>query len=84
MMKHCGGCGTKRDIAAHSIPEWEQLRESASEIKNNVLSNLSDYLTHLKKRLRKNGIIVHWAADGKSIMKLFYDILTATWRNTRW
>ena len=31
---------SKRDKAAHNIPEWESLREAASLIKNNVLSNL--------------------------------------------
>ncbi|RZK62814.1 MAG: 4Fe-4S ferredoxin, partial [Pedobacter sp.] len=34
----------KRDKAAHNIPEWEDLRENASRIKDNVLSNLHDYL----------------------------------------
>jgi len=34
----------KRDKAAHSLPEWETLRETASQIKDNVLSNLHDYL----------------------------------------
>ncbi len=33
----------KRDKAAHGLPEWEQLREWASQIKNNTLSNLSNY-----------------------------------------
>ncbi|HZI24893.1 MAG TPA: 4Fe-4S ferredoxin, partial [Chryseolinea sp.] len=30
----------KRDKAAHQIPEWEELREQASQIKENVLSKL--------------------------------------------
>ena len=46
---------SKRDKAAHSIPEWEQLRETASQIKNNVLSNLSDYLTAFEEKARENG-----------------------------
>ncbi|HXO73926.1 MAG TPA: hypothetical protein VN824_01825, partial [Puia sp.] len=29
----------KRDKAAHKVPEWEELRETASRIKDNVLSN---------------------------------------------
>ena len=33
-----------RDAAAWQIPEWEQLREQASQIKDNVLSNLHNYL----------------------------------------
>ena len=34
----------KRDKAAHDLPEWEQLREWASQIKNHTLSNLEKYL----------------------------------------
>ena len=41
----------KRDKAARSIPEWEQLRETASRIKNNVLANLSEYLIQFENRL---------------------------------
>ena len=32
----------KRDLAAQSVPEWEYLRDQASKIKDNVLSNLAD------------------------------------------
>src|SRR5947209_2388372 len=54
----------KRDNAARSIPEWEQLRELASQIKNHTLSNLDQYLVDFEKRAIENGITVHWAADG--------------------
>jgi L-lactate dehydrogenase complex protein LldF len=53
----------KRDKTAHQIPEWEALREAASQIKNNVLSNLHNYLLQFEKNASANGIIVHWAAD---------------------
>jgi len=39
----------KRDKAAHGIPEWEQLREWASQIKNHTLSNLDNYLIEFEK-----------------------------------
>src|SRR3954463_2295485 len=54
---------TKRDRMSHNIPEWEQLRETASQIKNNVLSNLSEYLIEFETKAKANGMIVHWAAD---------------------
>jgi len=53
----------KRDKAAHQLPEWEALREAASQIKNNVLSNLHDYLLQFERNAVANGIEVHWAAD---------------------
>jgi L-lactate dehydrogenase complex protein LldF len=65
----------KRDKAAFNIPEWEQLRETASSIKNNVLSNLSEYLTVFEKNALANGAIVHWAADGEEHNKIVHSIL---------
>jgi L-lactate dehydrogenase complex protein LldF len=51
----------KRDKAAWQLPEWEHLRERASQIKNNVLSSLYEYLIEFERNARKNGVIVHWA-----------------------
>jgi L-lactate dehydrogenase complex protein LldF len=65
----------KRDKSAHSIPEWEQLRETASQIKNNVLSNLADYLSDFEKQALKNGIKVHWAADAQEHNHIVHAIL---------
>lgn len=55
----------KRDKAARSIPEWEQLRETASRIKNNVLANLSEYLIQFEEQATRNGVMVHWAKDAE-------------------
>lgn len=65
----------KRDKSAHSIPEWEQLRETASGIKNNVLSNLSAYLVGFEKKAIENGIIVHWAEDAAEHNHIVHTIL---------
>jgi L-lactate dehydrogenase complex protein LldF len=65
----------KRDKAAWQIPEWEQLREVASQIKNNVLSNLHSYLLEFEKNARDNGVHVHWAADAEEHNKIVHDII---------
>lgn len=65
----------KRDKAAWTLPEWEQLRETASQIKFNVLSNLSEYLTEFEKNALANGAIVHWAADAKEHNEIVHSIL---------
>jgi len=65
----------KRDKAAFQIPEWELLRETASQIKNNVLSNIHDYLLEFESNALKNGIIVHWAADGDEHNKIVHSIM---------
>ncbi len=65
----------KRDKAAFQLPEWELLRETASDIKNNVLSNLHDYLLEFEAKAQQNGIIIHWAADGNEHNEIVYAIL---------
>jgi L-lactate dehydrogenase complex protein LldF len=65
----------KRDKAAWTLPEWEQLRETASQIKFNVLSNLSQYLTEFEKNALANGAVVHWAADAKEHNEIVNKIL---------
>lgn len=65
----------KRDKAAFAIPEWELLRETASQIKNNVLSDLHNYLIAFETKAKANGIIIHWAADAAEHNKIIYSLL---------
>lgn len=65
----------KRDKAARNIPEWEELRETASQIKNNVLSNLGNYLVQFEEQAKQNGITVHWAADAEEHNRIVHGIL---------
>lgn len=53
----------KRDKASRQIPEWEELRSLAHQIKAHTLSNLHDYLLQFEVNALKNGIKVHWAKD---------------------
>ena len=65
----------KRDKVSKGIPEWEQLRDLASGIKDNVLANLADYLEEFERNATKNGIIVHWAADSEEHNRMVLEIL---------
>jgi L-lactate dehydrogenase complex protein LldF len=65
----------KRDKAAHGLPEWEQLREWGSQIKDHTLSNLSNYLEQFEEQAKANGIIVHWAADGEEHNQIVHGII---------
>ncbi len=67
----------KRDKSAHQIPEWETLRETASAIKDNVISNLHQYLLQFEAGALKNGVKVHWAADAEEHNAIVYSILKA-------
>lgn len=66
----------KRDLASHKIPEWEALREAASQIKNNVLSNLHNYLLQFESNAMSNGIMVHWAADALEHNQIVHRLIT--------
>ncbi|HOX82275.1 MAG TPA: lactate utilization protein B [Chryseolinea sp.] len=65
----------KRDKAAWQILEWEQLRETASQIKNNVLSNLHSYLLQFEKNAQQNGVTVHWASTPEEHNELVLSII---------
>ena len=65
----------KRDGQAHAIPEWEELRETASLIKQHTLSRLDHYLELFEAQAKANGIHVHWAADGAEHNRIVHGIL---------
>jgi len=65
----------KRDKAAWQIDEGEQLGETASQIKNNVLGNLYEYLLQFEENARANGIHVHWASTPEDHNKLVHEII---------
>jgi L-lactate dehydrogenase complex protein LldF len=65
----------KRDISSKTIPEWEQLRDLASGIKDNVLANLDSYLEKFEDNAQANGIQVHWAADAGEHNAIVLEIL---------
>jgi L-lactate dehydrogenase complex protein LldF len=65
----------RRDAAARQVPEWEELRTLASEIKEHTLSNLSHYLIEFEAKATANGITVHWARDAHEHNQIVYDLL---------
>jgi L-lactate dehydrogenase complex protein LldF len=66
---------SKRDKAAASLPEWEQLRELASNIKAHTLDHLESYLVEFEENAIKNGIQVHWANDAVEHNAIVLNIL---------
>ena len=65
----------KRDIQAHALPEWEQLREAASQIKKHTVTHLADYLETFERNATANGAIVHWAKDADEYNSIVMQIL---------
>ncbi|MGQ3676041.1 lactate utilization protein B [Xanthobacter sp. TB0139] len=66
---------SKRDREMHGIPEWEELRELASHIKEHTLTHLDQYLEQFEANAQANGIHVHWAKDGAEHNKIVHSIL---------
>ncbi len=65
----------KRDRAAQCLPEWEQLRETASQIKSHTMANLGRYLEQFEANARRLGVQVHWAGDAEEHNRIVLDIL---------
>ena len=53
----------KRDRMAHDVPEWEDLREAASQLNMYSNSHLAELLEEFEQNATRNGAIVHWAKD---------------------
>ena len=65
----------KRDRMARDVPEWEALREMASNMKRHTIANLPYYLEMFEKNATANGIQVHWAKDAEEHNRIVYEII---------
>jgi L-lactate dehydrogenase complex protein LldF len=66
---------SKRDKAASTVPEWEELREAASQIKKHTLANLADLLEQFEANAKRHGVHVHWASDAAEHNEIVLSIL---------
>ncbi|MGI4735406.1 MAG: lactate utilization protein B [Janthinobacterium lividum] len=65
----------KRDKAAYAVPEFQELRNLASAIKDHTLSRLDYYLEQFEATAQANGVRVHWAADAAEHNAIVLDII---------
>ena len=65
----------KRDKAAQSVPEWETLRDAASQIKLHTIARLPEYLEQFEENARRLGAHVHWARDADDHNRIVLEIL---------
>jgi L-lactate dehydrogenase complex protein LldF len=65
----------KRDRAAQTLPEWETLRNWASQIKDHTLSHLDEYLSEFERNALANGLQVHWASDAADHNRIIHEII---------
>jgi L-lactate dehydrogenase complex protein LldF len=67
----------KRDSESEAMPEWEELRQLASAIKEHALTHLADYLAEFERNAQANGAIVHWARDAAEHNQIVFDIMAS-------
>jgi L-lactate dehydrogenase complex protein LldF len=56
------------------IPQWEQLRQIASDIRLHTIENLDVYLTRLESAVLAAGGIVHWANTAEDARQIVLQI----------
>jgi L-lactate dehydrogenase complex protein LldF len=67
----------KRDKAVYAVPEFQELRNLASAIKDHTLSRLDEYLAQFEAAAQANGVRVHWAANATEHNAIVLDIIRA-------
>ncbi|MEX2137687.1 MAG: lactate utilization protein B [Pirellulales bacterium] len=65
----------KRDRQAQSLPEWEELREAASQIKAHTVAHLADLLEQFEANATGLGATVHWARNAAEHNEIVLGIL---------
>ncbi|HJP05869.1 MAG TPA: LutB/LldF family L-lactate oxidation iron-sulfur protein [Arenicellales bacterium] len=70
MNKAGGGFVDKRREAAECLPEFDDVRDAARDIKDHVLSNLDSYLELYEQKVQENGGQVHWARTAEEACQI--------------
>ena len=65
----------KRDVQRDTIPEWEQLRSLAHDLKRYSVTHLEELLQQFEEQASRNGVVVHWAKDAAEHNQIVHDIL---------
>src|SRR5215468_8707237 len=69
-----GGFIDKRRKAIDALPEFEQLRDSARDIKDHALAHLDLYLEAYETKVVESGGKVHWAETAEDAREIVLDI----------
>jgi L-lactate dehydrogenase complex protein LldF len=67
----------KRARVVDEVVDWEQLRESAHEIKQHTLRYLDFYLEQFEENCTRAGGRVHWARDADEANRITIDLIRA-------
>ncbi|MGW1077528.1 LutB/LldF family L-lactate oxidation iron-sulfur protein [Streptomyces sp. NPDC002537] len=68
----------KRAVLVDERPDWQDLRDTAAALKDDVLAHLDTYLEQVEERVTAAGGTVHWAADAEEANRIVTDLVKAT------
>ncbi|MGI9407100.1 MAG: LutB/LldF family L-lactate oxidation iron-sulfur protein [Hyphomicrobiaceae bacterium] len=67
----------KRAAARAGLPEFDDLRDVARDIKNHTLEHLDLYLEEFERKVTEAGGVVHWAKDADDARAIVLEICQA-------
>ena len=67
----------KRKALVEQVPEWEEFREEAAQIRDHVLKNLDYYINQFAENAEKAGAHVYFAKDADEANGYVMDIVRA-------
>ena len=63
-----------RNQAVSEVPNWEELRHYARDVKAHTLSRLPEYLQSLEEKVLEQGGKVIWAETGQEAVQFIVDL----------
>ena len=65
----------KRLRVVSELPDWEDLRDAGSAIKQSVMARLPELLEEFEKNFTARGGIIHWARDAAEANQIVRDLI---------
>ena len=67
----------KRGRVVDELPDWPELRQAGSALKQRVMAELPELLEQFERNVTERGGVVHWARDAEEANRIITDLVTA-------
>jgi L-lactate dehydrogenase complex protein LldF len=67
----------KRTAVTEELPDWEQLRDAGSALKESVMARLPELLVQFEENVTRRGGTVHWARDAAEANAIIHSLVMA-------
>ncbi len=64
----------KKVVADDVLPDYQELRQQAHEIKRHAINHLDYYLEEFERNVQARGGVVHWCRDGQEVADVVLSI----------